>query len=145
MASRESSWKMQTVERSIWKLYKDFKKEFLHRELEGIPVLFGDQLYLLPEAFPLKGIKILRPGLHLGTVKKNRFEPSHALAMALRPDDVRQCLELEEPERYLRGETLSCGAQTGWILLTVHGCSLGWGKASRGVLKNHYPKGLRRS
>lgn len=113
---------------------------------EGRLAVFGERLYLLPSGIgSLDGLKTERAGLELGCCKKNRFEPSHALAMALRPDDVRQCLELEEPERYLRGETLSCGAQTGWILLTVHGCSLGWGKASRGVLKNHYPKGLRRS
>jgi tRNA and rRNA cytosine-C5-methylases len=113
---------------------------------EGRLAVFGERLYLLPSGIgSLDGLKTERAGLELGCCKKNRFEPSHALAMALRPDDVRQCLELEEPERYLRGETLSCGTQTGWILLTVHGCSLGWGKASRGVLKNHYPKGLRRS
>ena len=37
---------------------------------EGIPVLFGEQLYLLPVAIPLKGLKVLRPGLHVGTWKK---------------------------------------------------------------------------
>lgn len=147
MASRESSWKMQTVERSIWKLYKDFKKEFLHRELEGIPVLFGDQLYLLPEAFPLKGIKILRPGLHLGTVKKNRFEPAHALALALKPQDVscRCSLDVEEAKEYLRGGVFERLGEKGWQLMLVDGYSIGWGKQAGGMVKNHYPKGLRKN
>ena len=154
MASRESSWKMQTVERSIWKLYKDFKKEFLHRELEGIPVLFGDQLYLLPEAFPLKGIKILRPGLHLGTVKKNRFEPSHALALCLNREQVKgvKAMEEEGPEikAYLRGEVLRSDTgekpygDKGWVLMLAGSYSIGWSRQVGDTFKNGYPKGLRR-
>ena len=56
-------------------------------------------------------------------------------------------LELEEPERYIRGETVSCEGHgyQGWTLAAAEGCTLGWGKASQGVLKNHYPKGLRRN
>lgn len=51
-------------------------------------VLFGKELYRIPCGIDLKGLKVLRPGLHLGTLKKNRFEPSHALALALSEQDV---------------------------------------------------------
>jgi NOL1/NOP2/fmu family ribosome biogenesis protein len=44
---------------------------------------------------------------------------------------------------YLRGEELDADVEKGWILITVNGLSLGWGKASQGRIKNHYPKGLR--
>lgn len=112
----------------------------------GQLAVFGDQLYLLPaEIRSLDGLKAERAGLHLGCCKKRRFEPAHALAMALRPEDVTQTAETEEPERFLRGETTGCGDQKGWTLVTTDGCSAGWGKASQGVLKNHYPKGLRRN
>ncbi len=117
--------------------------------LEGVRsgrlAAFGEQLYLLPPGIrSLDGLKTERAGLQLGCCKKRRFEPSHALAMALHPDEVSQTAELAEPERYLRGEQIGCGTQKGWTLVTVCGCSAGWGKASAGVLKNHYPKGLRR-
>ena len=50
-----------------------------------------------------------------------------------------------QPAAYLRGETVSCPSElTGWYTVTVDGFPLGWGKADRGVMKNHYPKGLRR-
>ena len=96
----------------------------------------------------MDGLKVLRPGLHLGTFKKNRFEPAHALALYLRPEHVKRQADLpclsQEAERYLRGEALMVGgAEDGWTLVTVDGYSLGWGKAAKGVLKNHYPKGLR--
>lgn len=112
-------------------------------------ILFGDQIYQLPEGIPaLDGLRVLRPGLHLGTCKKNRIEPAHALALALRPDQVRQALILPEegPETlaYLNGQTLPVPeGQKGWTLVCAGNYSLGWGKCAGGVVKNHYPKGLR--
>lgn len=128
-----------------WKEYEAFEKQYLRNPLSGRRLVFGEQLYLLPEDMPdIRGYKVLRPGLHLGTNKKNRFEPSHALALTLRPSDVTQSFETDEPENYLRGMTLSCDETLdGWTLITWQNQPIGWGKASRGVLKNHYPKGLR--
>lgn len=110
---------------------------------------FGDNLYLIPEDFPgLKGLKILRPGLHLGEIKKNRFEPSHALALALGPGGARQVLKLRSGDprvgAYLNGQTFPAEGPKGWYLICVDGISLGWGKLAGGVMKNHYPKGLRK-
>lgn len=128
-----------------WQAYEMFAAQVLSRPPQGRREMFGEQLYLLPEEMPgVCGLKVLRPGLHLGTNKKNRFEPSHALALALKAEQVSQCFETKEPEKYLRGETLVCDASlSGWTLVTYRGFPLGWGKASRGVMKNHYPKGLR--
>lgn len=128
-----------------WTAYDMFAQQNLCCELTGRRQMFGDQLYLVPQEMPaLDGMKVLRPGLHLGTDKKNRFEPSHALALALRADQVKQTCETDQPEQYLRGMTMNCDPSLeGWILVTYQGMPLGWGKASRGVVKNHYPKGLR--
>lgn len=118
-------------------------------------LLFGDQLYLIPpEMVDLKGLKILRPGLHIGTLKKKRLEPSHALALSLKKDQVKQWVDFsgdgEEIFKYLRGEALpvcgdfqSCLEKKGWVLVNVDGYSLGFAKLAGGILKNHYPKGLR--
>lgn len=117
---------------------------------------FGDNLYLAPESlFSLKGLKVLRPGLHLGTLKKNRFEPSHALALALSPSDVRYtcCFPADSDtiRGYLNGMTFPFDGDKGWYLVCVNGSdgadeySLGWGKLAGGVMKNHYPKGLRKN
>lgn len=114
----------------------------------GVYSLFGEHMYLTPkQMIPLGGIKTLRPGLHLGVHKKNRFEPSHALALYLSPDAVRAHYEVTLPqaECYLRGETLACDdALKGWVLLTLDGYAVGFGKAGGGQIKNHYPKGLRK-
>lgn len=134
--------------------YPAFAKEFLKPSFEqavssSVFLKFGDQLYLLPEGMPnLKGLKVLRPGLHLGTLKKNRFEPSHALALALSPEDVVYCKNLSATDSltqdYLNGQTFPDQGEKGWYLICVDGFSMGWGKLAGGIMKNHYPKGLRK-
>ncbi|XJZ25859.1 RsmF rRNA methyltransferase first C-terminal domain-containing protein [Bacillota bacterium Lsc_1132] len=110
--------------------------------------LFHQQLFALPEDCPsFQGLKVLRAGLHLGEIKKNRFEPNHALAMFLRTQHVFHTHLLSSSEsdwlHYLKGETITTGNDRGWILVTVDGFSIGWGKEVKGVIKNFYPKGLR--
>ncbi|MCM1136174.1 MAG: RsmF rRNA methyltransferase first C-terminal domain-containing protein, partial [Clostridium sp.] len=94
-------------ERTAW---IEFQREYLKCDFTGTYIKFGEQLYLLPEGTPsLKGLKVLRPGLHLGTLKKNRFEPAHGLALALKPEEALHVLNLskEEAEIYLTGRTLA--------------------------------------
>ncbi len=113
---------------------------------EGIPLTFGTRLYWAPPGTPaLQGLRVLRAGLELGELKKDRLEPAHALALWGR--DFANILPLSaqgpEIERYLHGEVLP-GHIRGWCLVTVDGYSIGWGKGDGNQVKNHYPKGLRR-
>ena len=115
--------------------------------------LQGDNLYASPETLPdLAGLRTLRPGLWLGTLKKDRFEPSHSLALALTPADLTHVRTLELPPespdltRYLRGDVLDVSDPTGpdgWLVVTTQGFALGWGRRVQGTVKNFYPKGLR--
>ena len=89
------------------------------------------------------GLRVMRSGLFLGEVKKNRFEPSQALAMTLSPDTFPNSLSLsmDDPriQRYLRGETLEAepgSVRDGWVLVTIDGLPLGFGKAKNGSIKN---------
>lgn len=134
-----------TKKKDELKYYEEFVSASLNVKLQGEMIFFGDSLYVVPsEMIDLKGLRVERAGLKLGCNKKNRFEPDHALALALRPDEVKQRVDTSESDKYLRGETIECDYDKGWTLVTVNGISLGWGKAGNGVLKNHYPKGLRR-
>ncbi len=112
---------------------------------EGGLISFGTSLYLAPPDMPdLHGLKVLRPGLELGVLKKGRFEPAHALALWLRDCGQRADYPADAPEilAYLQGQVLP-GSQTGWTIISVDGLGLGWAKGSGGQLKNHFPKGLR--
>ena len=112
----------------------------------GKAVSFGQNLFWAPEELPdMRQLKGIRPGLELGTVKKDRFEPAHALALWLKECAREQVFPGDSTEMaaYLHGEVLPT-AKTGWCLVKADGFSIGWGKGDGNVLKNHYPKGLRR-
>ncbi len=139
-------------------IYEAFADDVLNSAPTGTPCLFGDHLYLLPHALEggrqaLEGIRVLRAGLCVGEIKGKRFEPAHALALALRAANAKQVFPLESVEgmtpaetasAYLHGSTLPAPDRRGWHLITLTGHPLGWGKASDGIMKNHYPKGLRK-
>ena len=113
---------------------------------EGKAVQFGQSLYWAPEEMPdLTRLKVLRPGLELGICKKDRFEPAHALALWLKTCTNVQDFPADSPElaAYLHGDVVP-SIKKGWCLVTAGGYSIGWGKGDGNVLKNHYPKGLRR-
>jgi NOL1/NOP2/sun family putative RNA methylase len=112
-------------------------------------VLRGARVFLLPEGAPdLDGLRVPVPGWEIGTLQKDRFEPAHALAMALPSAAFTRvanfAADAPQLQAYLRGEAIHNGdAANGWTVVAVEGYPLGWGKQVQGVLKNHLPAGLR--
>ena len=110
----------------------------------------GGCLWSLPEGLDiaqLDGLRVLRTGLLLAHAEGRRAEPDHALAMALRPQEALRTAALtrEQALAYQAGEALDLGdLPEGFTLMCCEGVSLGWGKQAGGLMKNHYPKGLRR-
>ncbi|MCQ5365572.1 RsmF rRNA methyltransferase first C-terminal domain-containing protein [Anoxybacillus salavatliensis] len=134
------------VSKAMRRDYETFINHIIQTTIDGTLYAFGTHIFALPYLCPrLDGLKVVRPGLHIGEWKKNRFEPNHALAMALTKQQVQAHLPLtlEESIRYMKGETLQTNGDRGWILITIDGYPLGWGKEVKGVVKNFYPKGLR--
>ena len=128
------------------KLWTEFAKQLKIQLPGGKAVTFGTSLFWAPADMPeLRGLKVLRPGLELGELKKDRFEPAHALALWLRQCSCVEELAPDSPEinAYLGGNVIPSDKK-GWCLVTVGGFSIGWGKGDGRVLKNHYPKGLRK-
>ena len=126
--------------------WEEFAKNLQISLPEGRAVTFGGRIYWASVEMPdIRGIRVLRPGLELGELKKDRFEPAHALALWLKNAAVTMNLTADDPKvkAYLHGDVIPCEAK-GWCLLCVDGYALGWGKGDGKVLKNHYPKGLRR-
>lgn len=128
------------------KAWESFAKELDITLPGGKAVSFGQSLYWAPMELPeLNRLKVLRPGLELGTERKGRFEPAHALALWLKTCAVTESFPPESPEMkaYLHGDVVPSGKK-GWCLVQAGGYAIGWGKGDGSVLKNHYPKGLRR-
>lgn len=107
-----------------------------------------DRILLLPAVLPaLSGLGVLRAGVELGEMKKNRIEPAHGIFMAAKPAQCRSVLHLRHDDprltAFLRGEEIPAEGLAGYTAVAVEGIVTGFGKASGGVLKNKYPKGLR--
>ena len=129
------------------KEWNDFAKCLKIQLPAGKALLFGSSLYWIPEEMPdIHRIKVVRPGLELGELKKNRFEPAHALALWLKKCENIQNFpaQSEEIRKFMAGEVIP-GQVRGWCLITADGYSIGWGKGDGNTIKNHYPKGLRRN
>ncbi len=129
----------------------DFLKDIpsVYEKRERITLRDG-RAYLMPEGLPgIKGLRFLRTGLLLGECRKNRFEPSQALAMFLKKEEYPRTLSIPASDtrllRYLKGETLEAEGELkkGWVLVCVDGYPLGWGKAGGGRIKNKYYPGWR--
>ncbi|MDO6355215.1 RsmB/NOP family class I SAM-dependent RNA methyltransferase [Caloramator sp. CAR-1] len=129
--------------------FKEFEKNYLNKKFdEDRFFLRGDRLYYLPEnSFDFTPLNVLRPGILLGEFKKNRFEPDYSLAASLKPHEAKLNISLSsktnEADKYIEGYTLNFDLEDGWYLVDVDGYSLSWGKMSKGILKNYFPKALR--
>ena len=143
-AEREEPVPIQS--QKLPKEWEDFAKDLVITLPAGRAISFGQSLYWAPEGMPdIKGLKVERPGLELGVPKKGRFEPAHALALWLHGCNRTQELPAgsQEIAAYMHGDVVP-SAQKGWCLVMADGYPIGWGKGDGNVLKNHYPKGLRR-
>ncbi len=116
---------------------------------DGIFRRIGDTVRLIPSDMPsVKKLAVLSAGIPIGTVAKNRIEPHHALFASALPDDCKRLvdLSLDDPRTaaFLHGEEITATCDKGYAAVAIDGICCGFGKVSGGVLKNKYPKGLRR-
>lgn len=125
--------------------FYDFIKNITIEFSESRFEISEDRIYYIPEDLAdIKGIRLLRTGLYMGEMKKNRFEPSQALAMFLKGDEYKNTINLSSTDpnviRYLKGETIELeeDGPNGMVLILVDGYPLGWGKNNRGTIKNKY-------
>ena len=110
----------------------------------------GSYVYYLPEINPeLSGLRVVHPGWWLGSIRKDRFTPSHALAMGINSTQVKHTLPLrcDNPllQLFLAGCSIPDRGTDTWVLITLDGYPIGWGKRRQGQIRNFYPRGLRLS
>jgi len=121
---------------------------------EGLMLSKDDVLYITPMEPKLwDGLRVLRPGWWIASLRHGRVKPDHALAMALKPEEARATHSLplddmggQSPHihKFLRGDFWADRGPAGWVLVTVEGFPLGWGKRGGGRLRSRYPIHLRR-
>ncbi len=146
-SAEENNDNLVELDTSVVDLFSEFCDKYLARPLPGQLAQAGPELYLAPPGAPdLTGLRVVRWGWWIGTLKGKTFAPGHALAMALTPADARQSLDLspDDPRlaAFLRGESLRNPGEPGWVLVSVDGFPVGWGKRAGDIIKNRRPPGL---
>lgn len=123
---------------------------FLNRPFGDNIKVVKDKIMILPKNydFDIKGIPVIRAGIILGEILKNRIEPHHSAFMSAKADDCVNTVDFDvnssEIKAFLHGEEISVtDGVKGYTAVCVNGITTGFGKASNGRLKNKYPKGLR--
>lgn len=131
------------------KLVEKFYQENLNISVPPYLYNSNNHIYAIQSHFPMiQKTRILKNGLYLGECKKNRFEPSLALALTLHKEEVKRYYDFlhqdEEVAKYIKGETLVGSNTKGYGVIFVDGYPLSFYKESNNQVKNLYPKGLRR-
>lgn len=129
------------------KLFAEFFKENFAGEVPQNTVCKNGFVYIIPYLPDEKAIKPVCNGVLAGVCKNGRFVPEHSLYnnTAFFPKrSIDLSLDDERVYKFLHGEEIACEmGLKGYTQVKCEGIPLGFGKASAGVLKNHYPKGLR--
>ena len=128
------------------KLFEEFCKQYMNNYEDMIDkcVYNNNTIYYLANVqIAQSGVRLVNGGVVVGEILKSRFEPDHNFVTCF-GRKFRQSMELskDDAEKYIRGDILSCDMQ-GYVAVKYNGVVIGVGKAVSGVLKNHYPKGLR--
>ena len=139
---QQSRKKYKEINEETFEFFESLKIQI---DLKRLRIKDG-RVYLLPDDMPeISGLRVLRTGLFLGEIKSSRFEPSQALALALKADEFENILNLSLKDdrviRYLKCESIDVKeeeAGKGYCLVCVDGFPLGWAKTDKGRFKNKY-------
>ena len=123
----------------------NFCNDFWEKIKPNLLVKQDSVFYCPDKSLILDEKKVLSYGVKLGIIIKNRFEPSFNLFTAFgKFCKIQITLTKGEMENYYKGNSISTNVSgKGWCSLLYNNLILGGGKLVDGVIKNHYPKGLR--
>ena len=147
---RNSTVKENRETKEIIKKAKELYSEIFSKEDYPDFTVVNDKIMINPVCSPVFGGKgIVRKGILFGEIRKNRIEPSHQLFTCAKKSELRNVIDLDYRDNrintyLLGGEIEAENGIKGYTAVCVNGMTLGFGKASGGILKNKYPKGLRK-
>lgn len=137
----------QKIDDKVWDFYDSL---FVDRPFGDNLALVGEKIIILPGNYNrnIKNTGIIRAGIILGEIVKNRIEPHHSVFMAAQKNECRSAVDFDltsdEIQKFLHGEEIAVPSEVkGYTAVCVNEITVGFGKASNGRLKNKYPKGLR--
>ncbi len=137
-------------EKTEQKILEFYDSLFKNRPFGTNIRVIGSKIIILPKNLNIdtSGLNVLRAGVILGEIVKNRIEPHHSAFVSAKKENCRNTVDFDakssEIKAFLHGEEISVPNDVkGYTAVCTNGMVTGFGKASNGRLKNKYPKGLR--
>ncbi len=103
--------------------------------------MMRSKFYSLYQHFDVSHLNVLRYGVKLFELR-DVYIPDHHLTHFLSPDYSWR-VSKEEAEAYVHGLSFPTSKPDGFYIVSYDEQNLGYVKVTKGVAKNHYPKGLR--
>ena len=111
-------------------------KEFIHQ--------FGDTYFMLKSKEKFKKLNIIREGVKLGEINKNILKYDHHYASYIKSFPNELELTLQDALKYFEGNSLNIPFKKGFFLLKYNGLNIDIAKSDGNVIKNKFPKYLRK-
>lgn len=130
----------EKLDRYILDFIKENNLDFKYYKVER------NILYGVNYSFPFPTISKIREGINIAEINKNYLIPSFNLAHYLNSENSIKLNEIEK-DLYLKGETFNKhvdNLKNGYYIVSFNNINLGYIKYVNGVMKNLYPKGLRK-
>ena len=126
---------------------KDIKfkpNKFINRVNDLFVNKFGDALFYLENNDNLKKLSVIRKGVKLGEISGQVLKFDHHYATYISNFDNELEIDLQSALKYISGESLNIPSKKGFVLLKYMGISIDIAKSDGNIIKNRYPKYLRK-
>ncbi len=106
---------------------------------------YGDISYLANYEFDIKNLNVVRNGVKLGEFLKDdiKYDIHYARNISTFKNELE--ISKENALKYIRGESLDIVYPKGYVLLKYQGVSIDIAKSDGRIIKNRYPKYLRKN
>ena len=116
---------------------KTFNGKLLHK--------YGEISYLSNIDFKIDKFNVIRFGVKLGEILKDDIKYDIHYARSLKSFESELELSIKDTINYIKGESLDIVHPKGYVLLKYLGIPIDLGKSDGRIIKNRYPKYLRKN
>ena len=135
-----------TLIKPVFAQEKKNKLPFILKEEGNIIFNKNNDIYLTTHPFNLYNLHIIRAGIKVGNYdKKLGIVYDHALCRTSNAELDKVEVTIDEAKKYILGNSINKMYKKGYVNLTYLNIPFALSKSVNGILKNHYPKGLRKN
>ena len=118
--------------------------KFINTLNDSFVYKFGDALFYLENDDNLKKLSVIRKGVKLGEISGQVLKFDHHYATFISTFENELQIDLQSAIKYISGESLNISSKRGFVLLKYMGVNIDIAKSDSNIIKNRYPKYLRK-